>query len=119
MNNLLFRLLTALVAVPLILAILYMLPWWGFGILAGAAMCVGALEFFQMSHKVDRVGQAFGLLLSLGVFVVLLTTNFGATNSGLALATVLALVPAGALFTLFRPGEQTTALARMSALTMG
>src|SRR5689334_13444771 len=109
MSNLVFRLLTALVAVPLILAILYLAPWWGFGILACAAMCVGALEFFQMTHKDDRIGQSFGLLLSLLVFGVLLTTNFGETNSGLALLTVMALVPAGSLFTLFRPGEQATA----------
>jgi phosphatidate cytidylyltransferase len=119
MKNLVFRVLTAVVAVPIILGLLYLLPWWAFGLLAFAAQGVAALEFFQFSHRQDRLGQTYGLVLSSLVFWILLDTNFGDTNSFATALVLLALVPASLLFTLFRPGDQSSALLRMSALVLG
>lgn len=116
MKDLAFRLLTASVAIPLILALLYLLPWWAFGILAAIAMSIASLEFLQMTHKGDRLGQAFGLLLNLGMYVTLVATQFGATNSSLVFLVVFAITPVAFLFTLFRPTPQSSALARMTGL---
>jgi phosphatidate cytidylyltransferase len=116
MKDLAFRLLTALVAIPVILALLYLMPWWAFAGLAATAMSVAALEFLQMTHKGDRVGQIFGLLLNLAIYATLVTTEFGATHSSLVLTVVLAVVPISLLFTLFRPADQSSALSRMTGL---
>jgi phosphatidate cytidylyltransferase len=119
MKNLAFRLATAVVAVPAILAILYLLPWYGFGTLAGLAGAIAALEFFQMSHPGDRVGQLTGLLFTALIFLVLITTNFGITDSSRVIFALIALTPLALLFTLFRPADQSTALLRMTALASG
>lgn len=119
MKNLLSRLLTALVAVPIILGLLYLLPWWAFALLAAAAAAVASLEFFALTHRGDRPGQIAGLLLTLGLFATLVTTNFGETNSFLTTATILFVVPSALLFTLFFPRDQATALPRMTALATG
>jgi phosphatidate cytidylyltransferase len=116
MKNLAFRLLTATVAIPIILILLYFLPWWAFGGLAALAMNVASLEFFQLTHKGDRLGQAFGLSLNTVVYTVLVVTEFGTTNPSLALCTLVAVTPAALLFTLLFPAEQATSLARMTAL---
>lgn len=119
MKNLAFRVLTALVAVPIILGLLYWLPWWAFGILAGAATAIAALEFFHMTHRDDRAGRVFGLLLTLVVFIALTFTRFGITNSFLTVLLTVSVVPFAFLFTLFNPLEQSTALPRMTALAAG
>ncbi len=119
MNNLAFRVLTALVAVPIIIGLLYLLPWFAFGGLVLAAVAVAALEFFGMSHPDDKRGRAMGLLLTLGLHAALVFTRFGAEHPSLTLAASLLVTPVALLFTLFNPGEQKTAFARMATLAMG
>ena len=119
MNNLVTRLVTAVVAVPIILGLLYLLPWFAFGSLAGAALVVAALEFFAMSHPDDRIGRAVGLVLTVALFAALVATQFGIVHPSATLAATLVITPIALLVTLFRAGDQKTALLRMSALAMG
>ena len=120
MKNLVSRLLVAAVAIPIILGLLYFLPWWAFGILAAAALTIAALEFFQLTHPGDRVAQAFGLAISLGLFAVLVATNFGSHHAGLSIAALVAVVPISLLFTLFHPLEtRPRRSARMASLALG
>ena len=87
---------------------------------ASAARCRRcALEFFQLTHPGDRTAQAFGLVVSLGLFAALVGTNFGTNRPGIAIAALVAVAPAALVFTLFHPGDQTTSLARMAALALG
>ncbi len=119
MKNFLFRLLTALIAVPIILGLLYLLPWYAFGALAFAAMLVSAIEFFAISHPDDKVGRAAGVLLTAALFGVLVWTDFASRHPTATLAAALCVTPIALLITLFRAGDQKTALLRMSALAMG
>jgi phosphatidate cytidylyltransferase len=119
MKNLSIRLLTAVFAVPIILGLLYYLPWSAFGLLAAAAAVVASIEFYQMTHRDDRPGQFAGLALTLGLFATLLFTNFGATQPFAALAATVLVTPVALLFTLFNPRDQNTAFGRMTALAMG
>ncbi|MBI5515056.1 MAG: phosphatidate cytidylyltransferase [Deltaproteobacteria bacterium] len=119
MSNLAFRFLTAAIGVPVILAILYLAPLWGWYLLCGASMAVAAAEFFGMTHPGDRPGQVLGTLLSVGVFSLLCYTRFGETRPTVMLFAVLALVPLALLFALARPRELPTALPRTTALVFG
>lgn len=119
MSNLVSRVLTAVVAVPIILGLLYFLPWWAFALLAGGAQAVGALELLHLTHRDDRVGRIFGSVLSTFVFTTLVLTNFGSHDSFLTIIVLVSVVPFALLFTLFRPGDHSTALVRMAALSMG
>lgn len=119
MKNLFFRLLTAFIAIPIILALLYLLPWYAFGTLAFAALIVGALEFFAISHGDDLVGRTCGVLFTMAIFTVLVLSEFATRHPTATLAAVLAVTPVALLVTLFRAGNQRTALLRMSALSMG
>jgi phosphatidate cytidylyltransferase len=119
MNNLAFRLLTAVIAVPIIVGLLYLLPWFAFGALALAALAVAALEFFAMSHPDDRSGRIVGLLVTVALFAVLVGTDFGTTHPAGALATALLVTPLALVYTLLRPGDQKTAFVRMSTLALG
>ncbi|MEI8258581.1 MAG: phosphatidate cytidylyltransferase [Deltaproteobacteria bacterium] len=119
MKNFWSRFLTAAVAVPIILGLLYLLPWYAFGILAFAALVVSAFELFAITHPDDVVGRVAGVLLTAGIFSVLVWTQFATRHPTLTLAAVLCVTPVALLVTLFRAGDQKTALLRMSALSMG
>lgn len=111
-SNLAMRLTTAAIVSPLLLALLFFGPAWGWYLLMLAATGVAAVELFGMTHPEDRVlrwiGVAVSLALSLGLYVGthdarwLLTLWFGATI-------VSVLVP------IFRPGHIPTAGGRMMA----
>lgn len=119
MTNLFTRLLTGFVAIPLILLLLYRLPWWAFGLLAFSALLIASYEFFLLTHPSDRIGRFFGVLLCAVTFGVLVVTNFGANNANYPLILFSALAPSALLFTLFRIEDMNTALARMGALVLG
>src|SRR5690606_27213271 len=70
-SNLTVRLITAAVVVPLLLALLFSGPVWGFYILVVAASAVGASELFGMTHPGDRVAQALGVVLTVAVSLAL------------------------------------------------
>jgi len=118
-KNLTVRLLTAAIAVPLILALLYLCPWWGFASLAGAAMIVAALEFFGMTHAGDRSSQLVGTAITAALFAVLVWTDFGRRSAGLVIVSLVALAPVALVVTLVRPGDVTTSLVRMASLALG
>lgn len=119
MSNLARRFLTALVGVPILLGVLYLLPAIAFYVVAGAAMGVAAWELFAMTHPDDRFGRILGTALSLTVFGSLVGTHFGSTHAGLVVGLFVALMPAVLLVSLFRPDHIPTAMQRVGALVMG
>ncbi|AUX46014.1 phosphatidate cytidylyltransferase [Sorangium cellulosum] len=115
-SNLTMRVLSALVAAPLILTLLYLGPSWGWAALVAAAAAVGALEFFAMTHADDRAGRIAGVALTLAVIGVL--WRFG--HSPRALLALIFLLPLAAmLVTLARLGEMRTAALRVLAVAFG
>lgn len=71
-SNLAVRLMTAAVAGPLILSLLFLGPAWGWYALVLAATALAAQELFSMTHGDDKPAQAFGIAgtiaLSLSVY---------------------------------------------------
>ena len=63
-KNLAVRFGTAIVGVPLILALLFYGPSWGFYVLVLPATLIGAWELFNMTHPGDRPSQIFGVVLT-------------------------------------------------------
>ena len=61
------RVLTAIVVVPLLLALMFWGPVWGWYALVAFACLVGASELFGMTHPGDRVAQALGIAMTVGV----------------------------------------------------
>ncbi len=115
-SNLAMRLLTAVVAVPAILALLYLAPPWGFYALVFPAAMVGSAELFAMTHPRDRMAQAIGVLIagtaSASVYF------FG--DDPRVLVTLLVMVPImGPFVTLARLGNISTAALRACALGFG
>ncbi|MDI3289558.1 phosphatidate cytidylyltransferase [Polyangium sp. 15x6] len=115
-SNLAMRLLSAVVAIPLLLALLYLGPAWGWALFLALALAVGAIELFGMTHPQDRTSRVLGVLLSLGVMA---TLWFFTTNAA-ALVALLFLLPTVALFlTLARLGSIETAALRAMAMGFG
>jgi phosphatidate cytidylyltransferase len=115
-SNLALRLATAAVAVPIILAFVFVFPPWAFYLLALAASLVGALEFFAMTHPGDRGSQAIGLIVSAAASVAVYLWS----DDPRVLITVLVAVPiVGLLVTLVRLGALETAALRACALGFG
>jgi phosphatidate cytidylyltransferase len=103
------RLLTALVGVPSIIALLYVVNPWGFYLLVITCVSIGCWELLSMTHPTDRPSRVFGLLIcqavSLGVYLGI--------DSPRALLAMLVGAPAlSLLFTLFRFGDMSTAALR-------
>jgi phosphatidate cytidylyltransferase len=118
MSNFAVRLLTALVGIPIILGILYVGPPLAWFALCAAAMLIATWEFLSMTHLDDPPGRWLGMVLSLGVFSLLVATRFGAEH-GTWLATGLAaLAPIALLGSLARPATIPTALPLNAALLM-
>lgn len=115
-SNLAIRLATAAVGAPLILALLFKGPPWGFYLLALPAMLIGAWELFNMTHAGDRPSQAMGVAMTA---VTSLATYFAGADVRV-LVTMIVVVPlAGPLLTLVRLGDMRTAALRACALGFG
>src|SRR6516162_7022809 len=115
-RNLVLRLATAAVGIPVILALIFVAPPWGFYLLVLAASLVGASELFAMTHAGDRFAQGVGVLVSAGASLAI----FFFPQDARVLATVLFAVPAfGPLFTLLRLGPMETAALRVCAMGFG
>ena len=105
-SNLAVRLLTAAVVVPLLLALLFVGPVWGFFVLVVFASAVGASELFGMTHPGDRVAQGVGVLLTIAVSLVV----YFYSHDSRALLTLLFAVPViGVLLPLWRLGDIASA----------
>jgi phosphatidate cytidylyltransferase len=115
-SNLAARIGTAIVAVPVILALVYPAPAWGFYVLVLAASLVGVRELFAMTHPGDAAAQVVGVAVSAAASL----TVFFFPGEPRALLTVLVAVPAiGPLYTLARLGAIETAALRACALAFG
>jgi len=115
-RNLVLRFATAAVGIPVILALIFVAPAWGFYLLVLAASLVGASELFAMTHAGDRFAQGVGVLVSAGASLAV----YFFPQDARVLATVLFVVPAfGPLFTLARLGAMETAALRVCAMGFG
>jgi phosphatidate cytidylyltransferase len=115
-SNLAVRIATALVGAPLIIALLYKGPPWGFYLLVLPAALIGAWELFNMTHPGDRLSQAIGVGMSASASLALYVSD-GDTR---VLVTMIVVVPlAGPLLTLVRLGEMKTAALRACAMGFG
>lgn len=112
-SNLAIRLATAAVGAPLILALLYKGPAWGFFLLVCPAALIGAWELFAMTHPGDRLSQALGVLMT----AIASVATFFAGGDLRVIATMTIAVPlAGPLLTLVRLGDMKTAALRACAM---
>jgi phosphatidate cytidylyltransferase len=115
-SNLLVRLLTAAVASPIILGVLYFGPPWGFYCLVLPGLLVGAFELFAMTHEGDRLSQVAGAVVTGLVSLV----AFLFSGDAKALFSVLLLIPlVGPLLTLWRLGDMRTAALRLAMMSFG
>lgn len=115
-SNLHQRLLTAAIAVPPLLFLMFRGPPWAFFTLVAVVATLAAREFFRMTHRGDPIGQAVCIAMTAGVSAA---TYYG-SDSPRALLSVLLLVPIiGMLVPLVRLGEIPTAGLRMMAGAAG
>jgi phosphatidate cytidylyltransferase len=115
-SNLVIRLATAAVAVPVILGLLYVAPPWAFYLLVLPVALVGVRELFTMTHPDDALSQAVGVVVSACASLAVYLHGDDART----LATVLVAVPmVGPVFTLVRLGKVETAALRACALSFG
>jgi phosphatidate cytidylyltransferase len=115
-SNLQMRLLSAVVAIPAILALLYKGPDLGWLAFIATACAIGAYELFGMTHPEDAISRAVGTVLSVGVLVGLW---FSGRDPRFLVPLVLCLPIASMLITLWRLGPVSTAALRIMAMTFG
>jgi phosphatidate cytidylyltransferase len=110
------RFLTAVIAGPAILALLYFGQPWYFAVFVALATLIGAFELFAMTHADDKVSQGVGALLTVGVLGVL----WQWTGNAKVLVTMLLLLPFLSMgLVLLRLGEMRTAALRVAAGVFG
>lgn len=115
-KNLAIRVATAAVGAPLILALLYKGPPWGFYMLVLPAALIAAWELFNMTHPGDKPAQILGVVLTACVSAL---TYFHTGEPKMLLTGLIAFPLLGPLLTLFRLGEMKTAGTRALALGFG
>lgn len=115
-SNLAIRLATAAVGAPLIVALLYEGPPWGFYLLVFPAALIGAWELFNMTHPGDRTSQLMGVLMTA---ITSVATYFSSADHRVLATMVVAVPLAGPLLTLVRLGDMKTAALRACALGFG
>jgi phosphatidate cytidylyltransferase len=107
---------TALVASPLLLALMYFGPPWGWFLLVLAAVVVAALELFGMTHPDDGASRA----LLVGSSAAATTALYFGDGDARVLLTLWVAVPVvGCLATLARLGQMNTAALRLMASAAG
>lgn len=110
------RVLVAVVAVPAILALLYVVPPIGFYLLVLAAAIVASLELFGMVAPRDRGTAVLGAIVTVAVSVAIWV--FG--KDPRVIPTVLIVVPVfGLMLPLFRLGDIATAGLRAATFAFG
>lgn len=115
-SNLLVRVATALVGGPIILALLYFGPPWGWLCLVAAAGAIGAWELYEMTHPDDALSRVVATVLTMGLTV---SIWFFSHESTPLLAMFLVVPLIGMLLTLARLGDMKTAGMRVMALGFG
>jgi phosphatidate cytidylyltransferase len=112
-TNLAIRLATAGVAVPVILALVFVAPPWGFYLLVLGASLVGVRELLAMTHPNDGISQGIGTLIAAGASVAV---YLGYGDYRVPLTVLLVVPQIGPLVTLMRLGAIETAALRACAL---
>jgi phosphatidate cytidylyltransferase len=115
-RNLAVRLLTAAVAVPIILLLLYKGPAWGLFPVAVVATIIGAWELFGMTHQGDGFGRVIGVLLSV---VASATAYFYGHDLRFVIGLMAGIPLAGPMITLVRLGDVETAGMRAASMGFG
>ena len=115
-SNLTIRVATAAVALPLLVALLFAGPAWGWLLFLLLATVLGALELFSMTHPGDRVAAVVGALTSCAVMASLFLR---AREPRLFVCTILLVPFVGIALTLARLGEMRTAALRLLAAGFG
>lgn len=115
-KNLLTRFATAVVMVPLMLAMLYLAPPIAFYLFVLLATVVGGVEFFKMTHPGDTIAQGIGVLTCIGVSA---TLYFFADELRALVAMALGVPMIAVLAPLWRLGEIETAALRTCAGAFG
>lgn len=111
-SNLGLRVLTAVIAVPLLLALLFWGPDVGWFSLVFVAALLGGFELFAMTHPSDRVAQALGVF---SVGAVALTLYFFGSDPRVLITVLVGTTLYGLLVPLWRLGEIPTAGLRIMA----
>ena len=115
-SNLAIRFITAVIAGPAILALLYFgLPWY-FAVFVAVATLIGALELFAMTHADDSASQIILSVITVGIVGVL--WQWG-SNAKVLLALILLLPFVSMGIVLVRLGEMRTAALRVAAGAFG
>jgi phosphatidate cytidylyltransferase len=115
-SNLVLRLATAAVGLPVIIGLLYLAPPGAFYGLVLLVSLVGVRELLAMTHPGDRLAQAIGVAISA---VASLTVYF-CSDDARALLAVLVVVPlCGPIVTLIRLNNLETAALRACAMGFG
>jgi phosphatidate cytidylyltransferase len=115
-SNLAVRLLTAAIAVPAILTLLYLGPPWGFYLLVLPATLIGCAELFAMTHGGDRAAQGAGVAISA---VTSLALYAGGADPRVLMTVIVGVPALGPLVTLVRLGDLSTAAMRAFAIGFG
>ncbi len=115
-SNLVMRLVTAAVAAPVLLSLMFIGPTWGWALFVALACAVGSVELYGMTHPGDRVAQVACTIATLGVMAVMWW--FGHDARAL-LVFFLALPIFAVLLALVRLGDVSTAALRMTASLFG
>ncbi len=115
-TNLTLRLATAGVLIPIILALLFLGPAWGWLVFMLIVAATGAVEFFGMTHPGDRLAQIGGV----GLLWVMVLALWVVQDHPKVLLTVVLLLPfTGLAYTLWKVGDLETAALRATAVTFG
>ncbi len=114
-SNLVVRLTTGFIGAPLIVALLFLGPAWGWLAFVAVAAAVGAWELFSMTDH-DTVGKVLGVALT---EVVLVGLWLGVDDARVLLTVMLVVPMAGVLLVLARLGDIHTAAIRVMANTFG
>jgi phosphatidate cytidylyltransferase len=111
-SNLAVRLLTAGIAAPLLLLIMFRAPPFAFALVVIAAALLGAREVLRMTHPDDAVAQWIGIVQSVAVTA---TIALAGDDSRLIVAMLVGMPLLGMLMPLVRLGDIATAGLRIMA----
>jgi phosphatidate cytidylyltransferase len=111
-SNLAIRLITGFIGAPLIVALLYLGPEWGWIVFMTAATLVGASELYNMTHDKDPVSRWILALVTAAIPALLF--YFGDNTK--VLITMFLVIPVASMFlVLARLGDMKTAAQRVMA----
>jgi phosphatidate cytidylyltransferase len=114
-SNLLVRVITALIGLPLILGLVFRGPPLAFFLLVTPAALIGAFELISMSHPGDRVSQIAGVLSTLGLALAI---YFGGASAKVLITCFVALPAWGGFWTLYRLGDPKSAAIRTFSMAI-